>query len=49
MNILFIAPIYFGYEKAITADLRSRNNNVIFRSEVPFNSAVRFYVDFYLG
>ncbi len=43
MNILFIAPIYFGYEKAITADLKLRYNNVIFRSEVPFNSAVRFY------
>lgn len=43
MNILFIAPIYFDYEKAITADLKSRYSKVIFRSEVPFNSAVRFY------
>lgn len=43
MNILFIAPIFFDYEKIIKKILSSRYENVVFRSEVPFNSSVLFY------
>lgn len=42
-NLLFIAPIFFDYEKSITNILENRYEKVIFRSEVPFNSATKFY------
>lgn len=43
MNILFIAPIFFDYDKAIKKCLDKRYDKVIFRCEIPFNSSVRYY------
>lgn len=42
-NILFIAPIFFGYEKTIKAKLEAAYDRVFFRCEVPFQSPVRFF------
>lgn len=43
MNLLFIAPIFFDYEKAIKSELEKRFDKVVFRCEVPFNSSVKYY------
>lgn len=43
MNILFIGPIFFDYEKAIKAELANRFKKVIFRCEIPFNSPYKYY------
>jgi len=43
MNILLIAPAFFGYEKAILEDLEKRYNKVIYRNEIPVNSSHKWY------
>jgi len=43
MKILFIAPIFFDYEKIIKKSLELHYEKVIFKNEVPFNSSVKFY------
>lgn len=43
MNLLFIGPIFFGYEKIIYNSLKSRYSKVIFKSEVPFDASYKFY------
>lgn len=43
MKLLFIAPIFFNYEKKIKKVLQSQYSDVIFRSEIPFNSSFIYY------
>ncbi len=43
MKLLFISPIFFDYEKKIKKVLESQYSNVIFKSEIPFNSTFIYY------
>lgn len=43
MKLLFIAPIFFDYEIKIKKVLQSQYTDVIFRSEIPFNSTYIYY------
>lgn len=43
MNLLFIAPIFFDYEKAIIIELQKQFPKVVFRCEIPFNSPTKYY------
>lgn len=40
MNILFIGPKFYGYEKAIKEILDSRHEKVLFRDEIPYNLSI---------
>jgi hypothetical protein len=43
MKLLFIAPKFFNYEKEIINELSSYYCKIIFKTEVPFQSAFSFY------
>lgn len=43
MNVLLICPIFFDYEKAIARELGRHAQRVIYRNEIPFNSAFKYH------
>jgi hypothetical protein len=43
MNLLFIAPKFFNYEKKIIDELTSFYEKVIFKTEVPYQSSYLYY------
>ena len=43
LNLLFIAPKFFNYEKRIIDELTPFYNEIIFKTEIPFQSSFLFY------
>jgi hypothetical protein len=43
LNLLFIAPKFFSYEKRIIEELSPFYNEIIFKTEIPFQSSFLFY------
>jgi hypothetical protein len=43
LNLLFIAPKFFSYENRIIEELTPFYNDIIFKTEIPFQSSFLFY------
>lgn len=43
MNLLFIGPIFFGYEKIISKELQKKASHVTFQCEMPLNNSGFYY------